>query len=145
MVVTQVIACGMVIAALADELGIDIVIEPLNSIIDHPGYFLSSSHLAFKIIKEINHPRIKILYDIYHMAVMGENILKDIEENLDLIGYFHVADKPGRNEPGSGEIDYPNIFAALKTLHFSGIVGFEFYPCGKESHRAVEKTFKLLS
>ncbi len=106
----QVIACGLEITALADRFDIDMVIEPLNSIIDHPGYFLDSSSLAFQIIKEINHPRIKILYDIYHMAVMGENIVKDIEANLDLIGYFHVADYPGRSEPGSGEIDYKNIF-----------------------------------
>ncbi len=141
----QVITCGIAIGALADTFDIDILIEPLNTIIDHPGYFLNSSSLAFQIIKEINHPRIKILYDIYHMAVMGENIVKDIEVNLDLIGYLHVADKPGRNEPGSGEIDYKNILSVLKSLHFSGMIGFECYASTRDSHRAVQNIMNLIS
>ena len=143
--VDQVIACGNEIAVIADQLDIDVVVEPLNSIIDHPGYFLNSSSLAFRIIKEINHPRIKILYDIYHMAVMGENILRDLEKNLDLIGYIHVADKPGRYEPGSGEIEYKIIFPVLRSLRFRGMIGFECYASGKDSQRAVQNIFKFVS
>jgi hydroxypyruvate isomerase len=144
-IIDQVIGCGNEIAALADTFDIDIVVEPLNSIIDHPGYFLNSSALAFQIIKEIDHPRIKILYDIYHMAVMGENILQDIEVNLDLIGYLHVADKPGRNEPGSGEIDYKSILSVLKSLNFCGMIGFECYASDRDSHKAVKNILNQVS
>ena len=140
----EIIACGREAAALADRSNIDIVLEPLNSLADHPRYFLDSSSLAFQIISEINHPRFKILYDIYHMAMMREDVISDIEEKLDWIGYFHVADIPGRTEPGSGEISYRDIFALLNSLRYKGMVGFECYASGGDSHKAVQSIMKLL-
>jgi len=143
--IEQIIACGTQVCELAENLDLQIVIEPLNDILDHPRFFLNSSRLAFQIIKEINHPRVKVLYDIYHMAMMAENVLRDIEDNLDCIGYFHVADKPGRHEPGSGKIDFKPIWSLLKTLQYEGAIGFEFYPSGGNSQKAVRKTLDLIS
>jgi hydroxypyruvate isomerase len=143
--IDRIIECAISLGAMAEKQDIDIVIEPLNSVLDHPGYFLDSSEVAFRIIGEINHPRIKILYDVYHMSVMGENVLKDLEMNLDLIGYIHTADKPGRNEPGSGDIDYKRIFALLHNLDFSGMIGFECYASGGNSRQAVQDIMKLIS
>ena len=143
--IEQIIACGFEAGELAEKLDLHIVIEPLNDVLDHPGYFLNSSRLAFHIIGEINHPRVKLLYDVYHMAMMGEDVYHDIENNLDLIGYFHFADKPGRNEPGTGEIDYKNIFLLLNRLKYDGFIGGEFYPSTGDSHNAVRETLKLFA
>jgi hydroxypyruvate isomerase len=78
------------------------------------------------------------------MAMMEEHILRDIEDNYDCIGYFHMADKPGRHEPGSGIIDFKSIYSLLKTLHYDGVIGFEFYPSGENSQKAVRKIMDLI-
>ncbi|MFQ5864472.1 MAG: TIM barrel protein [bacterium] len=143
--VEQIIAYGLEVSKLAEKLHLQIVIEPLNSVLDHPRFFLDSSHLVFQIIREINHPRVKVLYDIYHMAMMEEHILRDIEDNFDCIGYFHIADKPGRHEPGSGTIDFKSIWSLLKTLQYEGVIGFEFYPSSGNSHRAVRKIMDFIT
>ncbi len=141
----NIIACGKEVGKIADELNLNIVIEPLNIQLDHPRYVLHSSSQAFKIIKAIDHPHVKLLYDIYHMAMQDENILDDIEKNIDFIGYFHVADKPGRMEPGTGEIDYASVFDLLKRLNYQGTVGFELMPSQGNSQRAVRKIMESFS
>jgi len=76
----------------------------------------------------VDSPRLKLLYDIYHMQVMEGNIIHTLTSNLDVIGHVHVADVPGRHEPGTGELDYANIFKALQEAGYDGYVGFEFEP-----------------
>lgn len=139
----NIITAGKEVGKIADELNLNIVIEPLNIQLDHPRYALHSSRKAFEIIKMIDHPHVKLLYDIYHMAMQDENILDDIEKNISDIGYFHVADKPGRMEPGTGEIDYAEIFNVLKRLNYQGTVGFEFMPFEGKSQRAVKRIMEL--
>lgn len=139
----NIIACGKEVGKVADDLNLNIVIEPLNELLDHPRYVLHSSKQAFKIIKAINHPHVKVLYDIYHMAMQNENVFDDIEKNIKDIGYFHVADKPGRMEPGTGEIDYAKIFNLLKWLNYQGTVGFELMPFEGKSQRSVRKIMEL--
>lgn len=140
----NIIECGREAGKIADDLMLNIVIEPLNDVLDHPRYVLNSSDMAFRIIKAINHPRVKVLYDIYHMAMQNENIFSDIENNLEYIGYFHVADKPGRNEPGTGEIDYAKIFSLLKMKNYQGTVGFELMP-RHNTPDAVKAIFKIIT
>jgi hydroxypyruvate isomerase len=113
---------------LAEASGITLFIEPLNIYVDHKGYYLDHSKPAFELVKEINSPNIRVLYDIYHMQIMEGNIIQTIKDNIDLIGYIHVADVPGRNEPGTGEINYKNIYKTLHNLGFEKNVGFEFSP-----------------
>lgn len=143
-IVAQIVAGGKELAKLSEQLNLEFVIEPLNTVTDHPGYFLNTSGTAFEIIDEIHHPRVKALYDIYHMTEMGENVLRDIERHIDSIGYFHVADSPGRGEPGSGGVRYEDIFALLRRLNYQGIIGFEFSPSNGMSSEAIRKALKVL-
>lgn len=116
------------VAPLFEESGILAVLEPLNILCDHKGYFLSCGYEAFDILREVDSPNVKLLYDIYHQQITEGNLIPNIRNNIDLIGHFHVADNPGRNEPGTGEINYKNIFAAIKALDYEGYVGLEYSP-----------------
>lgn len=107
---------------------ITLLLEPLNTKVDHPGYFLNDSKTGFDIIKSVDRPHIRLLYDAYHMFTMGEDILKDVANNHELIGHIHLADSPGRHEPGTGNIPFHELLTALKSCHFKGPVGFEFFP-----------------
>jgi len=139
-----IITCGVEVGKMADELDLNFVIEPLNDAMDHPHYVLKTTAMAIRIIEAINHPRVKLLYDIYHMAMQNEDIYADIENELHHIGYFHIADKPGRNEPGTGTINYAEILSILKKKKFAGTVGFEFLP-KHDTQSALRTAFKLIS
>jgi len=115
-------------APLFEKAGITAVLEPLNILCDHKGYFLSSGYEAFDIIREVGSPRVKLLYDIYHQQITEGNLIPNIRANIDLIGHFHAADNPGRHEPGTGEINYKNVFAAIDALGYRGAVGLEYSP-----------------
>ena len=116
------------LAPLAEAAGVTLVLEPLNIHVDHPGYFLHHSVIGFDLVRAVSSPRIKLLYDIYHMQVMEGNIIHTLTNNLDVIGHVHVADVPGRHEPGTGELNYANIFRALREAGYADYVGFEFEP-----------------
>ena len=116
------------LAPLAEEAGVTLALEPLNIQVDHPGYFLNRSDIGFELVREVDSPRIKLLYDIYHMQVMEGNVIETLTGNLDVIHHVHVADVPGRHEPGTGELNYANIFKALREAGFDGYVGFELDP-----------------
>ena len=116
------------IAPLAEEAGVTLVLEPLNSKVDHVGYFLEHSATGFELVRAVDSPRIKVLYDIYHMQIMEGNVIQTLTGNLDVIGHVHVADVPGRHEPGTGELNYTNILEALREAGYDKYVGFEFEP-----------------
>jgi len=113
---------------LAEAEQVNLVIEPLNTKVDHHDYFLSGSAMGFEMVQAINSPRLKMLYDSYHMQIMEGNLIETIEQNLDAIGEIHVADVPGRHEPGTGEVNYRNIIRMLRANHFDGYVGLECWP-----------------
>ncbi|KRT35038.1 TIM barrel protein [Acetomicrobium hydrogeniformans] len=113
---------------IAEDAGILLVLEPLNSIIDHLGNFLTHTEDSVKIIEAVGSPNIKILYDIYHMQIMEGNLINTIKKYVNMIGHIHIADVPGRHEPGTGEINYSNIFKCLNSINYSSTVGFELYP-----------------
>ena len=92
-------------AEIVNKEGITLVLEALNSQIDHPGYFLTSSKTGFDIVKMVNNPGLKLLYDIYHMQIMEGNLISSIKKNISLIGHLHSASVPGRNELYLGEIN----------------------------------------
>ncbi len=105
-----------------------LVLEPLNTRIDHPGYFLSGMAASVSLIREIDHPGIKILCDFYHLGVMGEDLEAVIDHYTAEIGYVHVADFPGRHEPGTGTADWKGLLRRLRDAGYSGCVGFEYEP-----------------
>lgn len=95
-----------------------------------PHYFLQSAAEAMEIVREVNHPQVQFLYDLFHEQVAEGNLLEKLEKNIDLVGLIHVADVPGRHEPGTGEINYGNIYRKLAELHYHHRVAMEFLPTG---------------
>jgi hydroxypyruvate isomerase len=105
-----------------------LVLELLNTVLDHKGYFLNDVHLAVKIIDEVDDSRLKILFDFYHLGLMGYDPIKIIDKYSSYFGYVHIADYPGRHEPGSSRADWPLILKHLDNSGYKGYVGFEFSP-----------------
>ena len=125
-----------------EESGLKLYVEPLNILVNHKGYYLSTSAEGFEILREVGSPNVLLLYDIYHQQITEGNIIQTIEENIDLIGHFHLADVPGRNEPGTGELNYANIFKRIDALGYGGYVGMEFKPTIDHAD-AVRRTIAL--
>ncbi len=112
-------------AAILEPHGLVMVLEPLNPWRDHPGLFLARSPHAYLICKAVDSPACKILFDIYHQQITEGNLIPNIERSWDEIAYFQIGDNPGRNEPGTGEINYRNVFAFIHGKGFDGILGME--------------------
>lgn len=129
---------------LACTYKITLLLEVLNTHVDHKNYFLNDPQLAFEIAAKINSPYLKILYDIYHCQIMQGNIINTIKNNLSHIGYIHFADVPTRTEPTTGELDCKNIIKNLKNFGFQGFFGFEL--CAKNSTKeAIEKIHSVIN
>jgi len=111
-----------------EKTGITLALEPLNTIIDHKGYYLWQSSEAFEIINKVNSPHVKILYDIYHQQVMEGNIVNTITSNIEKICHFHSAGLPGRGELHDGELNYPFIFSKIDKAGYKGYIGLEYFP-----------------
>ena len=116
------------IAPKAQAAGITLVLEPLNIVKDHCGYFLTSTEDAADLVKAVGNPNLKILYDAYHMYLNEGKICETTETYLPYIGHIHIADAPGRHEPGTGVINYGNFLKHLDRLGYRYSVGFELYP-----------------
>lgn len=125
--------------ALADQLedrSLMLLVEPLNIVLDHRGCFLSDSDTAVEVARRVDRPRVRVLYDVYHMSMMDENAAAEIERKIAWIGYLHVADMPGRHEPGTGRIDYAAVRAALERAGYAGYLGMEFSALASEQEAA---------
>lgn len=125
------------LALRAEAANVTLLLEPLNTVLDHRGCFLNASAPGVEIVKRVNSPQVRLLYDIYHMSMMGEDVLKEIERSLEYIGYLHVADLPGRHQPGTGKIDYNAVSALLKRAKYEGFIGMEFAPLGPDEQAAM--------
>ncbi|MEC8161456.1 MAG: TIM barrel protein, partial [Planctomycetota bacterium] len=101
------------------------VLEPLNWYTNHGGAFLQGSPQAYAICKAVNHPSCKILFDIYHQQITEGNLIPNIEKCWDEIGYFQCGDNPGRKEPGTGEINFRNVFKYIHSREYEGVLGME--------------------
>lgn len=115
-------------SAAAVATGVDLVLEPLNTRVDHPGYFLDSTGQALDVIRFVGRPNVKLLYDVYHSAVMGEDPREVLEGARGLVGHVHIADAPGRHEPGTGAIDWRRSLDALSDAGYDGALGLEYRP-----------------
>lgn len=116
------------LAPLAESAGVTLVLEPLNNLVDHSGYWLKHSRVGFELIRKIDSPNIRLLFDIYHQQITEGNIIESLINNLDIIGHVHVADVPGRHQPGTGELNYANILRHLSDAGYQEYVGLEFEP-----------------
>ena len=97
---------------------------------ENPKYYLTSVAEGFEIVRKVNHPNVKFLYDFYHEQIAEGNLIEKLEKNIDLVGLVHIADVPGRHEPGTGEINYANIFRKLAELKYDRYAAMEFEPAG---------------
>lgn len=110
------------------EASMILLVEPLNTYVDHNGYYLYKSDEAFDIIEKVASNNVKVLFDIYHQQIMEGNIITNVTKNISLIGHFHAAGIPGRHEILSGEINYIEVFKAIDKAGFSEYVGLEYIP-----------------
>jgi hydroxypyruvate isomerase len=97
---------------------------------ENPKYFLTSVARGFEIVRAVGHPQVQFLYDFFHEQIAEGNLIEKLEKNINLVGLVHVADVPGRHEPGTGEINYKNIFHKLVELKYDRVVAMEFLPSG---------------
>ena len=97
---------------------------------ENPKYFLTSVARGFDIIKSVNHPQVQFCYDLFHEQIAEGNLIEKLEKNVQHVGLIHVADVPGRHKPGTGEINFANIFRKLRDLKYDRVVAMEFLPTG---------------
>ncbi len=117
-------------AKALDQEGIRLLIEPLNDQ-DLPGFYLVRTRDAFQLMEEVQHPNLFLQYDIYHMQIMEGNLSKTITSHLSRIGHIQLADVPGRHEPGTGEINFNNLFRFIDEAGYEGWMGCEYTPAGR--------------
>ena len=132
-------------AEVAEPAGMVIVIEPLNWWANHPGLFLQKIPQAYLICKAVNSPSVKIVDDLYHQQITEGNLIPNIDKAYSEIAAFHLGDNPGRNEPGTGEINYKNIFRHLYKKGYRGTLCMEHGKSkrGKEGERAVIDAYRV--
>lgn len=119
------------IAPYAEEKGINLNLELLNSKVDHPGYQCDHTAWGVAVCERVNSPRVKLLYDIYHMAIMEGDVIRTIRENIQWIGHLHTAGNPGRNDlDDTQELNYAGICRAIAATDYDLFVGHEFRPKG---------------
>lgn len=116
-------------AEIVEGKGVTLLLENID-LEENPKYYLWSVPEAFEIIRKVSHPQVKFLYDFYHAQISGGNLIENLEKNSDKVGLVHIADVPGRHQPGTGEINYINIYRKLAELRYSHYVAMEFIPSG---------------
>ena len=117
------------VKALAEDKGITICLELLNSKVNHPDYQCDHTAWGVEVMKRVNSPRVKLLYDIYHMQIMEGDLIRTIRQNIAYIGHFHTAGNPGRNEiDSSQELNYRAIALAIVDAGFTGYLAHEYGP-----------------
>lgn len=126
-----------------DREGIMLTYEGLNNIVDHLGYFSDSTDESVALLKQVKAGKVKYLYDVYHMQIMEGNIIGTIQKYKDYIGMIQFADVPGRNEPGTGEINLTNILRAVKEIGYEGVFEFELSP-KKSTQEALAAILKCI-
>ncbi len=125
--------------------GLTGVIEPIDRL-ENPSIYLDGVTEAFEIVRAVGSSKMKVLYDLYHEQRGQGNLIEKLEKNIDEVGLIHVADVPGRHEPGTGEVNFVNIYRKLAELHYRGVMAMEFYPTGdvvETLRRAREEAIQL--
>ncbi len=116
-------------AEVVDEKGVTLLLENIDPE-ENPRYFLTSVAEGLEIIGEVNHPQVKFLYDFFHEQIAEGNLIEKLEKHIDRVGLLHIADVPGRHQPGTGEINYLNIYKKLAQLKYDRYLAMEFLPSG---------------
>jgi hydroxypyruvate isomerase len=119
------------VKSMAEDKGVTLCIELLNSKVNHPDYMCDRTAWGAELCKRVNSPRVKLLYDIYHMQIMEGDVIRTIRDNIQYIAHFHTAGNPGRHEfDDTQELNYRGIAKAIADLNFTGYVAHEYSPLG---------------
>ena len=119
------------VARAAEDAGVTLALELLNSRVDHPGYQCDRTAWGLAVVEQVASPRVKLLYDVYHMQVMEGDVIRTIQNHHPAFAHYHVAGNPGRHEPDrSQELWHPAIYGAVAATGYAGFVGMEFLPRG---------------
>jgi hydroxypyruvate isomerase len=124
---------------LAERAGVTFCLENLNTAVDHPGVPFARAADTIALVESVGHPRVRLMLDLYHAQIGEGNLIELVRRARPLIGEIQVADVPGRHEPGTGEINYPAIAAALGDMGYDGTVGLEAWAADGNSERALER------
>jgi hydroxypyruvate isomerase len=117
---------------LAARADVTLIVEPLNSKVNHKGFFLTTCTEGLKLVTETDNPHVKLLFDLYHEQVQVGNPIPVLQEAADHVAVFHVADAPGRHDPGTGRMDWPAIYKAIQKTGYKGYVTMEYLPQGEQ-------------
>ncbi len=129
-------------APIAEEKGINLCTELLNSRVNHPGYMCDRTEWGVHVCRMVGSPRVALLYDIYHMQIMEGDLIRTIQDNIEFFKHFHTAGNPGRNDMDeTQEIYYPAVARAIAELDYEGYVGHEFGPKGDDRIAAAQAAF----
>jgi len=115
---------------LAAKAGVTLIVEPLNTKVNHKGFFLATCVEGLKLVKETDNPHVRLLFDIYHEQVQLGDVIRTIRAAAAYTKVFHIADNPGRNDPGTGEMNYANIYKAIRDIGYADYVTMEYLPLG---------------
>jgi hydroxypyruvate isomerase len=122
-------AAGMVEGRQIDGQPVRILLETIDPE-ENPKYFLTRAAEAIDVVRAVSHPQVQFLYDFFHEQIAEGNLIEKLEKHIDVVGLIHVADVPGRHQPGTGEINYANIYSRLNRLNYKHAVAMEFMPTG---------------
>jgi len=130
------------LAPLAEREGVTLILELLNSKIDHPDYQADHTAWGVSVCQKVNSARVKLLYDIYHMQIMEGDIIRTIESSHPWIAHYHTAGNPGRNDlDNEQELNYSSILQAIRRTGYAGYIAHEFVP-KEDAAAALERTFE---
>ena len=133
------------VKAEAEDQGVNLCLENLNSKVDHKGYLFDHSAWGFDVVKRVNSPRVKVLYDIYHAQIMEGDVVRTMRDNIEWIGQIHTAGNPGRCQIDENqELNYPFIAREIEKLKFSGYLGHEYMPRqGSDPVACLKQAFEI--
>ena len=117
---------------LAAKANVTLIVEPLNTKVNHKGYFLDSCVGGVKLMKEADHPNIRLLFDLYHEQVQMGDVTRTLRDAMPYVKVFHIADNPGRNDPGTGEMNYPYLYKEIQKAGYKGYLTMEYIPLGDQ-------------
>ena len=130
------------LAPMAEDAGVTLIVELLNSKVDHPDYQCDRSAWGIALCRRVGSPAVKLLYDIYHMQIMEGDLIRTIREGHEFFAHYHTAGNPGRGQPdATQEINYPAVYRAIAETRYSGFIGQEFIPKG-DPLAALEKAYR---
>jgi hydroxypyruvate isomerase len=127
----SLVESGKRAADLAAKANVKLIFEPLNSKVNHKGYFLTTCVEGLKLVKDVDNPHFRLLFDIYHEQVQIGNVTRTAVAAEPFVAVYHIADNPGRNDPGTGEMSYPNIYKAIQKTGYAGYICMEYLPLGE--------------